>query len=147
MNECSAFSFNNRVHVQRDNYKSCLQASSMTTTRSALKYVNNYIYKLIIPDLTKNTWYDDPCLYFLVLVWETSTKPGCNRCFFASKYGVALSFCVARTSGRNEVNAFKNVLFFWTKLCLFFLKIDDNLLNVNCYLPAKLREVQRNMLI
>lgn len=147
MNECCAFSFNNRVHVQRDNYKSCLQASSMTTTRSALKYVNNYIYKLIIPDLTKNTWYDDPCLYFLVSVWETSTKPGCNRCFFASKYGVALSFCVTRTSGRNEVNAFKNVLFFWTKLCLFFLKIDDNLLNDNCYLPAKLREVKRNMLI
>lgn len=106
-----------------------------------------YLYKLIIPDLTKNTWYDDFCLYFLVSVWETSTKPGCNRCFFASKYGVALSFCVARTSGRNEVNAFKNVLFFWTKLCLFFLKIDDNILNVNCYLPAKLREVQWNMLI
>lgn len=106
-----------------------------------------YLYKLIIPDLTKNTWYDDFCLYFLVSVWETSTKPGCNRCFFASKYGVALSFCVTRTSGRNEVNAFKNVLFFWTKLCLFFLKIDDNLLNVNCYLPAKLREVQWNMLI
>lgn len=53
MNECCAFSFNYRVHVKRDNYKSCLQASSMTTTRSALKYVNNYIYKLIIPDLTK----------------------------------------------------------------------------------------------
>lgn len=147
MNECCAFSFNYRVHVKRDNYKSCLQASSMTTTRSALKYVNNYIYKLIIPDLTKNTWYDDFCLYFLVSVWETSTKPGCNRCFFASKYGVALSFCVTRTSGRNEVNAFKKSFIFWTKLCLFFLKIDDNLLNVNCYLPTKLREVQWNMLI
>lgn len=82
---------------------------------------------------------------FLSQFRETSTKPGCNRCLFASKYGVALSLCVTRTSGRNEVNAFNNVLFFLTKLCLFFFKIDNNLLNVNCYLPAKLREVQWNM--
>lgn len=110
----------------------------MIIIRLVLKYVNNYIYKLIILDLI---WYDDFCLYFFVLVWEILIKLGCNWCFFVSKYGVVFFFCVIRIFGRNEVNVFKNVLFFWMKLCLFFLKIDDNLLNVNCYLLVKLREV------
>lgn len=129
-------------YINKETIKSCLQASSMQQGQ----HWKMSITKLIIPDLTKNTWDDHFCLYFLVSVWDTSTKQGCNRCFFASKYGVhvALSLCVTRTSGRNEVNAFNNVSFFQTKLCLFFFKIY-NLLNVSCYLPANLREVRLNM--
>lgn len=131
-------------YINKETIKSCLQASSMTTASQHWKMP---ITKLIIPDLTKKTWDDHFCLYFLVSVWDAWTKQGCNRCFFASKYGVhvALSLCVTRTSGRNEVNAFNNVSFLWTKLCLFFFKIYDNLLNVNCYLPPKLKEVRLNM--
>lgn len=97
-------------YINKETIKSCLQASSMQQGQ----HWKMSITKLIIPDLTKNTWDDHFCLYFLVSVWDTSTKQGCNRCFFASKYGVhvALSLCVTRTSGRNEVNAFNNVSFF-----------------------------------
>lgn len=96
-------------YINKETIKSCLQASSMQQGQHWKMSITK-----LIPDLTKNTWDDHFCLYFLVSVWDTSTKQGCNRCFVASKYGVhvAFSLCVTRTSGRNEVNAFNNVSFF-----------------------------------
>lgn len=94
----------------------------MIIIRLVLKYVNNYIYKLIILDLIKNIWYDDFCLYFFVLVWEILIKLGCNWCFFVSKYGVVFFFCMIRIFGRNEVNVFKKSFYFLNKSMFIFFE-------------------------
>lgn len=94
----------------------------MIIIRLVLKYVNNYIYKLIILDLIRNIWYDDFCLYFFVLVWEILIKLGCNWCFFVSKYGVVFFFCVIRIFGRNEVNVFKKSFIFLNEIMFIFFE-------------------------